>query len=213
MARSSAQLRRQDFQSLRSRSSPGGIANYSVDEIEVASVADNSRERPCSRPRTSIGLTTNCVRRAKVSEMRLRITASACGAFIFSLFSLFLSVGSPSSQDKVVSFQKEFEIFWSKAQAQDTDHQLALWDELVEAPHQEFYDFAVWEKHFRTAWPAIKKKTLLDRFKRYSEIYRPTEKLFEGIESAAREQTRRFKKVIPSFEQDFPIFAIVAPEF
>jgi len=114
---------------------------------------------------------------------------------------------------RVVSLQNEFTQFWQAAKNQPFNDQIKLWDQFIESPHQEFFDFAVWEKQFRSNWPEAKAQNLEFRFAHYARLYGPIENAFDSFPSVVKTQIKRFKKIIPEFEPNFPIYAIVAPNF
>ena len=126
---------------------------------------------------------------------------------------VFLNLAVAHAVQPVVSFQNEFTRFWQAAKGKQFDEQVKLWDRYVESPHQEFFDFGVWEKQFRPKWADRKNENLRDRFSLYPSLYDSTEKAFDSFPFVVRRQIGRFKRVIPDFELTFPIYAVVAPNF
>jgi predicted metalloprotease with PDZ domain len=113
----------------------------------------------------------------------------------------------------IISLKSDFQQFWSQAKGKNPAEQVMLWNKIIEKPHQEFYDFAVWEKHFRPGWTETKNKTLKSRFNLYPAIYSDVESAFDTFPSVVKTQIDRFQKTVPNSKIDFPIYAIVAPNF
>ena len=57
-----------------------------------------------------------------------------------------------------------FEAFWSRAEGQPFDVQVALWNRVVEAPRQALYETAVWETRDHPDGRARKVGLLRQRF-------------------------------------------------
>jgi hypothetical protein len=114
---------------------------------------------------------------------------------------------------KIISFQNEFVQFWREAKAKPFSQQLQLWNLMIEEPHRQFFDFAVWEKRIRPNWSETKALALKSRLALYPDLYGPTLKAYETFPQVVQDQIERFRKIVPDFESNFPIYAIVAPNF
>ena len=123
------------------------------------------------------------------------------------------SVRASTPSIKVISFQNEFVRFWQEAKFKPFSQQLQLWNLIIEEPHQPFFDFAVWEKQFRPNWSETKALALKSRLALYPELYAATLKAYETFPQVTQVQIERFKKIIPDFEPNFPVYAVVAPNF
>ena len=113
----------------------------------------------------------------------------------------------------IVSMQPEFSAFWKLAKSKPFPEQVQFWDQIIEGPQKKIFDFAVWEKQFRPNWKETKERTLKSRFSFYPNIYDSTIEAFGKLPAVVNQAIINLKDFLPSFRVNFPIYAVVAPNF
>ena len=129
--------------------------------------------------------------------------------FLYVVYSL---AAIPAAAE-IVSFKNDFHKFVETTNHKSTSDQVKLWDNLIERPHQEFYDSTVWEKSIRPNWSELKNRLLPSRLdfdkKNAAQIF----KAFDDFPERAQRHIEIVKKIVPAFEVHFQIYAILAPNF
>lgn len=113
----------------------------------------------------------------------------------------------------MISFQHEFQDFWSQAKDQPLERQLELWNLIVEKPHQAFYDSVVWEKPTHPHRDDLKRRVLIEQFGRYRSLYPEIVERFQSFPAVTRAELSQFKRRFPDAPADFPIYAVPSPMF
>lgn len=144
------------------------------------------------------------------------------------IFLLFMSAvacsTSPSStspnKDKTVSttytvinLGKEFDAFWEKAKSKPFEEQVKIWDEVVEAPHQDLYDSLVYSKKYSKDWPEKKTRRLKGFFAVLPHEYEATKKVFDGFENTVAEQIKKYSAKFPDSKFTNKIYAVPGATF
>ncbi|MBI4374863.1 MAG: hypothetical protein HY549_00275 [Elusimicrobia bacterium] len=127
--------------------------------------------------------------------------------------SLALSAYAQPPAPKVINMGPQFREFWNAAQARSFDEQLKLWDDLVEGPHQKYFDHAVWRKHKNADWRERKRRLLQSAFRRYPELAPKIDLAFRQFEHVLGLQVDRFRQIFPDARFDLDIYAGLSPTF
>lgn len=114
---------------------------------------------------------------------------------------------------QVINLGKEFEVFWEKAQGKSFEAQLKIWDEIVEAPHQDVYDTLVYSKAYSKDWQEKKIKRLKEYFADLPQKYEANKRLFDTFENTVAEQIEKFSRKFPDSKFTLKIYAVPGATF
>lgn len=133
--------------------------------------------------------------------------------FLFVLLMLFGCSHSSKTESKlmhnyqVVNLGKNFSQFWEKSKAEPFEVQLRIWDEVIEAPYQEFYNEMVWQKSRNPQWRERKLRRLKEFFGKYPTLYPAMMSEFDQFDSTLKLQIEKFVQFFPDANFDLPIYA------
>ncbi|MBP5296445.1 MAG: hypothetical protein J6Y94_03850 [Bacteriovoracaceae bacterium] len=113
----------------------------------------------------------------------------------------------------IINLGSAFNQFWQEAKYQPFEEQVKIWDRIIEAPHQNFYDTMVWEKNIRQDWPALKLRRLKFIFAQYPELYTPMLHEFSAFPAKMNASIAKFIKFFPDARFTTTIYAAPAPTF
>jgi hypothetical protein len=108
---------------------------------------------------------------------------------------------------KVINLESEFVTFWDRAKGKPFDEQVKLWDEIIEKPHQDFYDSLVWAKRHRKNWQERRREKLENYFRIYEQKSNAIESNFKSFEVVLEKQIANYKKKFPDAEFSLDIYA------
>jgi len=111
------------------------------------------------------------------------------------------------------SIANSFRQFWDAAQGQPFDKQISKWDEFIERPRQELYDWVVWEKRDNPSWAKDKAFALKARFADYPRISGEIPSAFRSLEAAIPVQAARFRELFPDAPAKPSVAVVLAPDF
>lgn len=114
---------------------------------------------------------------------------------------------------KIVNLGPEFKTFWERAKSQNFEAQMKIWDEVIEKPHQAFYDGLVWEKDSNREWQERKLRRLKEFFPKYQTLYPEIAKQFDSFERTLTDQVKRFQKFFDDAHFEAAIFAAPTTTF
>lgn len=114
---------------------------------------------------------------------------------------------------QVINLGKEFETFWQKAKSKPFEEQIKIWDEVVEAPHQDLYDSLVYSKKYSKDWPEKKSKRLKTFFAGLPHKYEANKKVFDDFEDTVAEQIKKYSAVFPDSKFTNKIYAVTGVGF
>jgi hypothetical protein len=106
-----------------------------------------------------------------------------------------------------------FDAFWAAAHDRPFDEQEAAWDRLIEQPRRDTYASVVWESRDNPRWKEAKDQLLRQRFAAYPRISGQISATARELESAARVQATRFRKLFPDAPARPRIQLLLAPNF
>ncbi|WP_257306813.1 hypothetical protein [Geothrix campi] len=122
--------------------------------------------------------------------------------------------GAPlAGESTAASATVAFEAFWSRAEGQPFDAQVALWNRIVEVPRQALYEAAVWETRDHPDGGARKARLLRQRFAAYRRLATRIPAEERALEEAIPGTLARFKALFPEAPVHPAIHLVLAPGF
>jgi hypothetical protein len=138
-----------------------------------------------------------------------KLSIALCFALVGCSHTPIRSSASPA----IVSFESEFREFTRKAAKLPAVQQLRLWDEIVEAPNQEFYDSMVWPRRDMPGFQEQRARRLTEAFGEYFKNRDRILELFTVFPAEVRAQLAKFRRHFPNADLDQAIVAAIAPTF
>ena len=129
------------------------------------------------------------------------------------LGSLQAAAANAAGPGKTPSIGASFDSFWKAAEGQPYEKQIALWDQIIEAPRQELYDWVVWEKRDSSDWQKEKAYTLKTRFADYTHIGDQIPAAVDKLEADIPAQVTRFRSLFPDAPAKPSVAVVLAPDF
>jgi hypothetical protein len=106
-----------------------------------------------------------------------------------------------------------FETFWSRAEGQPFDAQVALWNRIVETPRQALYETAIWETRDHPDGGARKARLLRQRFADYRRLAARIPGEERALEAVLPGTLARFKALFPDAPAHPAVDLVLAPGF
>lgn len=125
----------------------------------------------------------------------------------------YSTMNAKTEKYEIVNLGPSFELFWAKAKNKTFDEQLKIWDEVVETPHQDYFEGLVNSSEFDKEWDDRKKKRLSEAFTKYQSDFESIDGLFKMFNSTLAKQIENYKKFFPDADFDIPIIAIPGASF
>lgn len=113
----------------------------------------------------------------------------------------------------VINLGKEFDIFWKSAKSKSFEEQVKIWDEVVEAPHQDLYDSLVYSKKSSKDWLEKKTKILKEFFTDLPREYEANKRAFDSFEDTVAEQIKKYSAKFPDSKFTNKIYAVPGATF
>ena len=129
------------------------------------------------------------------------------------LFALLLSLPALGTAAAASPLADSFQAFWSAAQGKAFEEQEALWDQDIEGPRQELYDWVVWEKRDSPQWQKEKTFALKARFAAYPRISGQIPAEIRSLEAALPVQVAQFRVLFPDAPAEPSVAVVLAPDF
>ena len=118
-----------------------------------------------------------------------------------------------ANENHVINWGDSFSKFWPKAKGKSFTEQLALWNEVVEAPHSVFYSQVIWRHNELKDADERKVKRLKSIFTDYIKNSAEIQSNFSNFNLTLETEIKRFKNAFPSTHFKRPIMAVLAPTF
>lgn len=110
-----------------------------------------------------------------------------------------VSPSSPKSYIAVNNLENEFRVFTQKSSGKSFADKVTLWEEIIESPHQAFYDKVLWRKD-SGGLPEEKRLEALKRFfEKYEEHDADILKFYPEFLNSLEDGSQVFKKRFPEF--------------
>ncbi len=132
------------------------------------------------------------------------------------LAALALTIGLQTGAlcaDQPPPIATSFETFWTAAQGQPFEKQMALWDSLIEQPRQQLYDWVVWEKRGNPGWQKEKTAALKARFGAYTRIGSQIPAAARALEADIPAEVAKFRGLFPDASANPSVAVVLAPDF
>ena len=130
-----------------------------------------------------------------------------------TLISFGAAYAGDADKGQPPSIAASFQTFWSEAQGQPFEKQVALWDAVIEKPRQELYDWVVWEKRDDPDWQKEKAFALRSRFADYARIGGQIPAAVVKLEAAIPVEAARFRTLFPDAPAKPSVAVLLAPDF
>lgn len=137
------------------------------------------------------------------------IRRALAGVLLASTLAGSVQAGESAAASAAVAF----EAFWSRAEGQPFDVQVALWNRVVEAPRQALYETAVWETRDHPDGRARKVRLLRQRFADYRRLAARIPVEERTLEEAIPETSTRFQALFPDAPTHPAVDLVLAPGF
>ncbi len=123
------------------------------------------------------------------------------------------AVHNALKRPQVINVGPEFKKFWHEAQGKPFDQQLRLWNEILEKPHQSFFDAIVWQNPTNPKWEERKLRQLKKYFALYPRVYPQIAANFDHFNQTLDLQIARYRKTFPDAVFDLTIYAAPTATF
>lgn len=150
-----------------------------------------------------------------------------CTARLIAIFTMFVFFSGCSSKEKdastkiasahsadfrVINLWPEFEKFWKLAYGKSFEQQLALWNKIVEEPHQDLYDSLVFPKNIKDR-EERRRKRLEKFFLQIPQQFEVYKRLFLEFDGTVNEQIIKYSVKFPDARFTNKIFAVPGATF
>ena len=125
----------------------------------------------------------------------------------FALLAAILLSGQPPSIDA------SFDAFWTAARDRSFEEQVALWDQVIEAPRQDVYASVVWEKKDHAHWKEEKDRFLRPRFVEYRNASDQIPAAARALQADIPTQAKRLRAIFPDAPAHPRVQLVMAPNF
>jgi len=137
-------------------------------------------------------------------------------SWLWLLAVLVLAIHEPRSdaaEAQVPAIAESFEAFWSAAQDQPFEQQLASWERWVERPRQDVYAHVVWETDHQPDWRERRSRQLRQRFADYRQIAARIPPAARALNAEIPARVAAFRKVFPDASATPSVQVLLAPDF
>lgn len=135
---------------------------------------------------------------------------------VWLLAVLVLAVLGPrceAAKTQAPAIADSFEAFWSEAQNQPFEQQLASWDRWVERPRQDVYTHVVWETDHQPDWRERRLRQLRQRFADYRQIAARIPPAARALNAEIPARVAAFRKLFPDASATPSVQVLLAPNF
>ena len=128
----------------------------------------------------------------------------------------------------IINLGSLFKEFWDQAHTKTLNEKIKLWNEIVEEPNCDVYDYFVWRKprgknlerlkshvaNFESKWKESKQQCLQPYFEKiYPQYFDKIYHAFENFDTIFHEQVVKFKKYFKNLNSNFSVYALPSPKF